>query len=132
MDAPGNTDTAALQADLDFWRDLAGGDDDCARELLTLYLSDTSAQISLMVSGLAAGRADEVGRVAHTCAGSSSICGVDPLAALFRQLEQQARDNRLDELSDTLPLIVETFDQVHARLTKAIAASSSEPIQERT
>jgi HPt (histidine-containing phosphotransfer) domain-containing protein len=129
MDAPSNNDNAAVRADLDFWRDLAGGDDDCGRELLTLYLGDTAEQISLMVSGVAAGRADEVGRAAHTCAGSSSTCGIDRLAELFRQLERQARDNRLDELSDTLPLIVESFDRVHARLTRAIAASS-EPMQE--
>ena len=131
MDAPTNTDTAAGRTDLGFWRDLAGGDDACARELLTLYLADTSEQISLMVSGLAAGRRDQVGRAAHSCAGSSSTCGVDALANLFRQLEQQARDNRLDELSDTLPLVVDAFDRVHARLTRAIAVSS-QPIQERT
>lgn len=123
-------DTAGVRVDFDFWRDLAGGDDDGARELLALYLGDTSAQISIMVSGLAAGSADQVGRAAHTCAGSSSTCGVDTLANLCRRLEQQARDNRLDDLSHTLPLIVETFDQVHARLTKTIEASS-DPIQER-
>jgi HPt (histidine-containing phosphotransfer) domain-containing protein len=132
MNAPSDNDTAAVRADLEFWRDLAAGDDDGARELLTLYLGDTSSQISLMISGVAAGRADDVARAAHTCAGSSGTCGVDTLAGLFRQLEYQARDNRLDDLSDTLPLIVETFDQVHARLTKAIAASSSAPIQDRT
>ena len=130
MDASSNNDTAAARADLGFWRDLAGGDDAAARDLLTLYLEDTSAQISLMVSALAAGSADQVGRAAHACAGSSSTCGVDTLAELFRRLELQARDNRLDALSDTLPLIVETFDQVQARLTRTIAASS-EPIQER-
>jgi len=123
MDAP-NTDTAAARADLGFWRDLAGGDDEGARDLLTLYLDDTSAQISLMVSALAAGSADQVGRAAHACAGSSGTCGVDTLAALFRRLEQQARGNRLDELSVTLPLIVETFAHVRVRLTKTIAASS--------
>ena len=130
MDAPSNTDTAAVPADLRFWCDLAGGDEEAARDLLTLYLEDTSAQISLMVSALAAGSTDQVGRAAHACAGSSSTCGVDALADLCRRLEQQARDNRLDDLSDTVPLIVETFDQVHARLTKTIAASSA-PIQER-
>ena len=129
MDAS-NNDPAAVRADLGFWRDLAGGDDESARDLLTLYLEDTSAQISLMVSAVAAGSADQVGRAAHACAGSSSTCGVETLAELFRRLEQQARDNRLDELSDTLPLIVETFDHVHARLTRTIAASS-EPTQER-
>ena len=129
MDAPSNNKTAAVRADLEFWRDLAGGDDDSARDLLTLYLDDTSVQISLMVSGLATGSADQVVRAAHACAGSSSTCGVDTLAQLFRRLEQQARDNRLDELSDTLPLIVEIFDQVHVSLTQTIAASL-EHIQE--
>ena len=131
MDSVSNNDTAGVRADFDFWRDLAGGDDDCARDLLTLYLGDTSAQISLMISGLAARSADQVRRAAHTCAGSSSTCGVDALADLCRRLEQQARDNRLDDLSDTVLLIVETFDQVHACLTKTIVASSA-PIQERT
>jgi HPt (histidine-containing phosphotransfer) domain-containing protein len=131
MDAPSNIDTAAVRADLDFWRDLAGGDDACGRELLTLYLVDTAAQISLMVSALAAGRSDDVGRAAHTCAGSSSTCGIDILADLFRRVEQQACDNQLDKLSDTVPLIVETFEQVHVRLMKAIVASL-EPTQERT
>ena len=124
-----NDHSAEIRADLAFWKDLAGGDNDCARDLLTLYLADTSAEISRMVSALADGRAEDVGRAAHTCAGSSSTCGVHDLADLFRRLEAQARDNRLDELSDTLPLIVETFDQVHQRLTRAIAASQA-PIQE--
>ena len=123
MDAP-NTHTDAARADLGFWRDLAGGDDEGARDLLTLYLEDTSAQIALMVSALAAGSADQVGRAAHACAGSSGTCGVETLAELFRRLEQQARGNRLDELSVTLPLIVETFAHVRARLAKTIAASS--------
>ena len=82
-----------------------------------------------MISALAIGRADQVGRAAHACAGSSGTCGVDALAQLFRRLEQQARDNRLDELSDTLPLVVEAFNHVRARLTRTIAASS-EAIQE--
>ena len=129
MDAPSNTDTAAVPADLRFWCDLAGGDEEAARDLLTLYLGDTSEQISLIVSALAGGRADQVGRAAHACAGSSGTCGVDTLAELFRRLEQQARTNRLDELSATLPLVVEAFNDVRARLTKTILASS-EAIQE--
>jgi len=130
MDASINSDTAAERADLGFWRDLAGGDDEAARDLLTLYLEDTSAQIALMVSALATASADQLGRAAHACAGSSGTCGVDTLAELFRRLEQQTRGNRLAESSDTLSLIVETFDHVRARLTKTIAASS-EAKQER-
>jgi HPt (histidine-containing phosphotransfer) domain-containing protein len=132
MDASPTNDDAAAWAGLDFWKELAGGDDDSARELLTLFLRDTSAQISLVVSGLAAGDADEVCRAAHTCVGSSATCGLDSLAELFRQLEREAADRSLDALSHTVPLIVETFDQVHVRLTKAIAASLPATIQERS
>ena len=131
MDAPTNHDAAAIRADLNFWRDLAGGDDESARELLTLFLVDTSAQISSMVSGLAAGDVDEVCRAAHTCVGSSSTCGLDTLAELFRQLEEEAGEKRLDALKKSVPLIVQTFGRVHARLTRAIAPSLPEPIQER-
>jgi HPt (histidine-containing phosphotransfer) domain-containing protein len=129
MQSPGNVDAAA-RADLDFWRDLSDGDDDAGRELLTLYLEDTSAQILIMISGVANGLADDVARAAHTCAGSSGTCGVDELARLLRQLEYAARDTRHEALSDTLPLVVETFDRVRARLMQAIAAPSRDPVQE--
>jgi len=131
MDAHTNDDVAA-RADLDFWKDLAGGDDDTGRELLALFLGDTSTQISLMVSGLAAGDAVAVCRAAHSCVGSSSTCGLEALAELFRRVEQEAGEKSLDALSHSVPLIVETFDQVHARLTRAIAAKSPESIEERT
>lgn len=131
MDAHTN-DAAAAREDLDFWKDLAGGDDDAGRDLLALFLGDTSTQISLMVSGLASGDAGVVCRAAHSCVGSSSTCGLEPLAELFRRVEQEAGDKSLDALSHSVPLVVETFDQVHARLTRAISATSPESIEERT
>jgi HPt (histidine-containing phosphotransfer) domain-containing protein len=129
MQSPDNGDAAA-RADLDFWRDLSDGEDGGGRELLTLYLEDTAAQILIMISGVANGRAEEVARAAHTCAGSSGTCGVEDLARLLRRLESEARDHRHEAVADTLPLIVETFDRVRARLTKAIAAPTRVPVQE--
>jgi chemotaxis protein histidine kinase CheA len=85
-----------------------------------------------MVTGLAAGDVNAVCRAAHTCIGSSSTCGLDSLADLFRRVEQEAVDKSLDALSHSVPLIVETFDRVHTRLTRAMAASSPESIQEGT
>jgi hypothetical protein len=41
MDAPRNAGTAAVRADLGFWRDLVGGDDEAARDLLTHSMSKT-------------------------------------------------------------------------------------------
>ena len=119
-----------MRADFAFWRELAGGDDGSARELVALFLRSTSEQISVVISGLAAGNAGEMARAAHTCAGSCSTCGADSLARLFRQLEHEATDRRLDALSHTVPLIVETFDGVHARLARMLAASSSESVEE--
>jgi HPt (histidine-containing phosphotransfer) domain-containing protein len=130
MHAPSNSDAAA-RADLDFWRDLSDGDDESARELLTLYLTDTGAQILQMISALAEGLTEDVRRAAHACAGSSGTCGVDELARLFRQLEHEARGGHTDAMASTLPEIVQAFDGVQVRLLKAIAVPATDPIQER-
>jgi HPt (histidine-containing phosphotransfer) domain-containing protein len=129
MRRPADHDTS-VRADLDFWRDLSGGDDHSARELVALFLTNTSEHIAHMVSGLAAGNAEAVCRAAHTCIGSCRTCGLEGLADLFRQLEQEAGEKRLDALSHTVPRIVETFDEVHARLTRAIATPSSATFEE--
>jgi HPt (histidine-containing phosphotransfer) domain-containing protein len=121
-----------MREDLAFWRDLAAGDDDSARDLLALFLTNTSDQISLIVSGLAAGRANAVRIAAHTCVGSCSTCGLENLTQLFRQLEAEASDGRIDALSHTVPLIVETFDQVRARLSRLLVPLRSESIEGRT
>ena len=126
-----NHDLGGVPADLAFWRDLAAGDDNSARELLALFLTNTSDQISAIVSGLAAGRANEVGVAAHTCVGSCSTCGLEPLTQLFRRLEAEAIAGRLDALSHTVPLIVETFDRERARLSRLLVPLTSESIGER-
>jgi HPt (histidine-containing phosphotransfer) domain-containing protein len=123
--------SGGARADLDFWRDLSEGSDDDGRDLLALYLRDTSEQILRMISSLADGRIDDVAVAAHACAGSSGTCGVASLARLCRQLECEARDQQQTAMSDTLPRIVETFDGIHERLTKAIAAPSCESTQTR-
>jgi HPt (histidine-containing phosphotransfer) domain-containing protein len=124
-------DVEGMREDLAFWRDLGAGDDDNARDLLALFLTNTSTQISVIVSGLAAGRTNAVRLAAHTCVGSCSTCGLEKLTQLFRRLESEASDNRLDALADTVPLIVETFDQVRARLSRLLPVTA-EPIEGRT
>lgn len=130
---PSATDgVRGLREDLAFWRDLAAGDDDSARDLVALFLTNTSDQISLIVSGLAAGHTNAVRIAAHTCVGSCSTCGLDTLTQLFRQLEAEASEGRIDALSHTVPLIVETFDQVRARLSRLLGPLRFESIEGRT
>jgi HPt (histidine-containing phosphotransfer) domain-containing protein len=117
-----------IRGDLAFWSELAGGDENSGRELVALFLATTSDQISAIVSGLAAANIGAVSRAAHSCVSSCSTCGLDELAQLFRHLECEAGERRLDALSHTVPLIVETFDDVRTRLSRVLAASTPEPL----
>ena len=131
MRKPADQNTDA-RADLDVWSDLAGGDDRSARELMALFLTNTSEHIAHLVSGLAAGNVEAICRAAHTCIGSCRTCGLDGLADLFRQVEREADTRQLDAVSHTVPRIVEAFDAVHVRLTQTIAAPSPGAFEERS
>src|SRR5204863_10033968 len=59
------------------------------RELVTLYLNQTAEQMEQLEAAVAAGDAPEVRRLAHSCAGASSTCGMRRLLPLLRELEHQ-------------------------------------------
>jgi HPt (histidine-containing phosphotransfer) domain-containing protein len=131
MRASTSRNSASVRADLAFWSELAGGDESSGRELVALFLATTADQISVMVSGLATANTGAVSRAAHSCVSSCSTCGLVGLAQLFRRVECEAHDGRLDALSHTIPLIVEVFDDVRTHLSPMLAASASASIEER-
>ena len=59
-------------------------------DLLTSYVDEGDVRIAEMVQGQADGDRDAVRRVAHTMRSSSQLLGVDELAVVLEQLEQDA------------------------------------------
>ena len=130
MRASVSRNSAGVRADLAFWSELAGGDENSGRDLVALFLATTADQISAMVSGLAAANTDAVSRAAHSCVSSCSTCGLEGLAQMFRRVEREALERRLDALSHTIPLIVEIFDEVRTHLSQLLATSASASAEE--
>ncbi len=75
--------------------DLTDGSLDNLRELVALYLSQTSGQVEQLQKAAQSNNAQEVRRVAHSCAGASATCGVKSLVPLMRELERQGNDGKL-------------------------------------
>ena len=70
------------------------------RELVLLYLEQTGQQLQQLEKAISTDSAPEIRRLAHSCAGASGTCGVRRLAALLRQLEQQASEQNLTQAAE--------------------------------
>jgi len=100
--------------DLNRLMDFTDGTPENTRELVDLYLSQTSEQLVKLRDAIAKSSTDEVRRLAHSAAGASGTCGVKPLAALLRKLEQQATEQDLSEATVLAQQIAGEF--AHARV----------------
>jgi signal transduction histidine kinase/HPt (histidine-containing phosphotransfer) domain-containing protein len=82
--APGNEPPV----DMDRMKDLTDGDADGLRELVEMFLKQTHKQFEQIEAAIQAGKADDVRRVAHSCAGASATLGMTHLVPKLRQLEK--------------------------------------------
>ena len=81
--------------DMDRLNSLVDGDPGGLRELIDLYLKQTTQQITQLDAAVRANNADEVRRVAHSCAGASATLGMTRLVPLLRDLEKQGASGTL-------------------------------------
>ena len=78
--------------DMERLLDFANGDPANLRELVELYLQQTAKQLVQLNTALAAGNGDEVKRLAHSCSGASSTCGMVGMVPPLRELERQGNE----------------------------------------
>ncbi len=74
--------------DMDRMRDLTDGNADGLRELVEMFLKQTHRQFDQIAAAIRDGKADEVRRVAHSCAGASATLGMTHLVPKLRELEK--------------------------------------------
>ncbi len=82
----------AAPVDMERLLDFANGDPANLRELVDLYLQQTAKQLLELNSALAAGDSDVVKRLAHSCSGASSTCGMVGMVPPLRELERQGNE----------------------------------------
>jgi len=84
--------------------DLTDGNEDSIRELVDLFLKQTAQQLAQLEAAVRANKADDVRRVAHSCAGASATLGMTRFVPLLRDLEKQGA-------SGTLTNAIEVFEK---------------------
>jgi CheY-like chemotaxis protein len=89
----------ALDGPVDMERllDFTDGSAENLRELVELYLSQTTEQLAQLEAAVAAGAAPDVRRLAHSSAGASATCGMRRLVPMLRELERQGLEAKLTD-----------------------------------
>jgi signal transduction histidine kinase/HPt (histidine-containing phosphotransfer) domain-containing protein len=74
--------------DVDRLLDFSGGSASALQELIDLYFKQTGEQLGQLEAAVRAGSGSDLARIAHSCAGASSTCGMTLVVPGLRQLEQ--------------------------------------------
>jgi HPt (histidine-containing phosphotransfer) domain-containing protein len=101
--------------------DFTSGDPESLRELVTLYLEQTTTQIEQLSAAVQAGDAAEVRRVAHSCAGASATCGMRRLVPLLRELERQGYEQKLTSAAELSRQVGNEFECIRVFLEAQLA-----------
>jgi CheY-like chemotaxis protein len=121
---------AEAPVDLERLQEFSDGNPDSLRELVTLYLNQTTEQLEQLEAAVKAESAAEVRRVAHSCAGASATCGMRGLVPLLRELERQGMTGTLvnaAELSQKANLEfqrIRAFLELHSSQTPGLAVKA--------
>jgi CheY-like chemotaxis protein/HPt (histidine-containing phosphotransfer) domain-containing protein len=110
--------------EMDRLRELTDGIPENLRELVTLYLDQTGEQLPQLQAAVQSNQPAEVRRLAHSCAGASSTCGMRRLAPMLRQLELQSAEGNLEGALELCNQINAEFRCIRHFLEAYLAAQS--------
>ncbi|MDB6039540.1 MAG: histidine kinase, partial [Verrucomicrobiales bacterium] len=91
-DGPKPAVTVSNLPPIDFERlgEITENDPEQLRSLVKLFREESALTFAKLVQAVDHGAMDEIRQCAHKLAGSSSTCGMDPLAGRLHELEQSA------------------------------------------
>jgi CheY-like chemotaxis protein/HPt (histidine-containing phosphotransfer) domain-containing protein len=103
---------SAPPVDLERLMEMAGPDESSVRELVKLFLLQTSEQLGELRQALAAGSGRDVARIAHKAAGASSTCGMTAIVPALKQLEREGHEGQLGVAASHLQQAEQALDRV--------------------
>jgi CheY-like chemotaxis protein/HPt (histidine-containing phosphotransfer) domain-containing protein len=98
--------------DMERLLDFANGDHDNLRELVELYLQQTAKQVTQLSVAVGNRNPDEVKRLAHSCAGASSTCGMINISPMLRELERQGHEGLELNAAQLVQDVSREFDRI--------------------
>jgi signal transduction histidine kinase/HPt (histidine-containing phosphotransfer) domain-containing protein len=98
--------------EMDRLKDLTDGSPENLRELVELFFKQTAQQLAQLEAAAHANKADDVRRVAHSCAGASATLGMTRLVPMFRDLEKQGASGTLTSATQVCENAVREFKAI--------------------
>ena len=92
------------------------GQDEDFREIIFMYLEQTSKQISMLHEAFAEQELDSISRISHQIKGSSANMGASQLASACSRLENESKGGNLSVIEHLLKEITGTFDRTEVQL----------------
>jgi HPt (histidine-containing phosphotransfer) domain-containing protein len=93
-------------------RDITMDDEELMHEILTVLLDDTSTQIRKLESAVSQSDSNLCMRLAHYCKGSCSNVGANAAAAVFQDIERQARDLEFEQCNASLAALAGEMERL--------------------
>ena len=109
--------TKAAPFDMRRLLDLVDHQPEALKELVDLYTTKTRSQLQKLKIAIETNAHDDVRRIAHSCVGSSAVCGMNEIAGIFRQLERMGTESNL---ADSMNLYTQACDEF-GRLEKYLS-----------
>jgi two-component system, sensor histidine kinase and response regulator len=103
--------------DIECLIEAAGNDPEQLRELIELYLQNSSELMKDLEIAIQMGTSREIETLAHKYVGASASCGMTALLGSLRELEQMGRSNELSGAAKSYACVSEQLDRIRQFLT---------------
>jgi CheY-like chemotaxis protein len=113
--------------EMDILNDLTDGDTDSLRELVDLFIKQTSQQLEQLEAAVRANKAEDVRRVAHSCAGASATLGMTRFVPLLRKLERQGASGMLTSATQVYEDTAREFKLIQSFLAAQFNSAAPPP-----
>ena len=107
--------------DMERLHDFTSGNTEELRDLINLYLKQTSEQVIQLVTAVRSGNAPEVRRLAHSCSGASATCGMAAILPPLRELEREGEAGQLIHSADLAGQVEHEFNRIRTFLETYLA-----------
>ncbi len=119
--------SAPPPVDLERLMEFTDNNPESLRELMSLYLSQTTQQFADLRAAIAASSPQQVRQVAHSCAGASATCGMIFLAPILRDLEHQGIQGTLVNPGELYEKAVAELERIQRFLQPHLGPQPNQP-----
>jgi CheY-like chemotaxis protein/HPt (histidine-containing phosphotransfer) domain-containing protein len=113
------TDSAPV--DLERLTEMGGTDPAGIKELIDLYITQTTSQLAELATAAQAAANKDIERIAHKAAGASATCGMTAIVPILRQLERLGRENQTQSTPELVAQAKAALQQIVAFLDQHLA-----------